>query len=164
MKTIYLIRHAKSDWNYPDSPDFERPLNKRGKNDAPFMGKKLREQNILPDLILASPAQRAFETITFICKEINYPFDEIVFDESIYHSSVQNLVELMNNLDNTLNTVLLVGHNPGFTYLSNYLTNDCIDNIVTCGIVKIELEIEDWNEIIEGIGRKVFYIYPKMYL
>lgn len=163
MKTVYLIRHAKSDWNHPELSDFNRPLNKRGKKDAPYMGKKLKELNVYPNLILASPAQRALETITSISNEINYPFTEIVFNDSIYHSSTQNLIEILNNNDNTHNTLFLVGHNPGFTYLSNYLTNDYIDNIVTCGIVKIELEIDNWNEIIEGIGRKVFYIYPKMY-
>lgn len=163
IKTVYLIRHAKSDWNSAELSDFERPLNKRGKKDAPFMGEKIKELNVHPDIIIASPAKRALETITAISSEINYPFDKIVFDKSIYHSSVQNLIELLNNIDNSYSTLFLVGHNPGLTYLSNYLTNDYIDNIVTCGIVKIELEIGNWNEIIEGIGRKIFYLYPKMY-
>ncbi len=163
MKTVYLIRHAKSDWNSSYLTDFRRTLNNRGKKDAPLMGKKLNSLNAFPELVLSSPAERAKQTITAICKEINYPEENIYFNESIYHSSTEDLIQLLNQLDDELEIIFLVGHNPGFTYLSNYLTDDYIDNIVTCGIVKIELEINSWNELIKGIGRKIFYIYPKMY-
>lgn len=163
MKHIYLIRHAKSDWNNPKLSDFNRPLNKRGKRNAPFMGQKLNELTPNLDLIIASPAKRALQTVKAICKEINYNESEIRFDESVYHSSYQNLNKIINDLDNNINTIALVGHNPGLTNFSNYLTNNYIDNIVTCGIVKIEFDIDNWNEIIEGLGTKVFYIYPKMY-
>lgn len=163
MKTIYLIRHAKSDWNDPNLLDFDRPLNKRGKSDAPFMGKKLYDLNPNIDLVLSSPAKRAYQTVKAIATEINFEFSNILFDESIYHSSYQNLNTIINNLSKEINTVALIGHNPGLTYFSNYLTGDYIDNIVTCGIVKVDFDIENWNEIVEGIGSKVFYIYPKMY-
>lgn len=163
MKTIYLIRHAKSDWNNPNLTDYNRSLNKRGQYDAPFMGSKLAELNPSIDLIIASPAKRVVETIKFLTKEIGYDYDKIDFNKSIYNSSYLNLNEITNNIDNNINCVALVGHNPGLTNFSNYLTNNFIDNIVTCGIVKIELEIESWIEIVEGIGSKVFYIYPKMY-
>lgn len=163
MKAIYLIRHAKSDWNNPNLSDFDRPLNKRGKRDAPFMGKKLNSLTPNIDLIIASPAKRALETVKAICPEIDYSFDNIQFDESVYHSSYNNLNSIVNNLNNELNSIALVGHNPGLTNFSNYLTDNYIDNIVTSGIVKIELDIDNWNEIVEGVGSKVFYIYPKMY-
>ena len=163
MKTIYLIRHAKSDWNNTNLTDYNRNLNKRGQNDAPFMGKKLAELNPSIDLIIASPAQRVLETVKLLTKEIDYNYDEIVFNKSIYNSSYLNLNEIINNLDNNINSVALIGHNPGLTNFSNYLTNNYIDNIVTCGIVKIELEIDNWLEIVEGIGTKIFYIYPKMF-
>lgn len=163
MKTIYLIRHAKSDWNNTDITDYNRTLNKRGKNDAPFIGKKLTELNPSIDLIISSPAQRALETVKLLSKELRYDFDKVNFDKSIYNSSYLNLNEITNKIDNNLNSIAIVGHNPGLTNFSNYLTNNYIDNIVTCGIVKIELEIESWMEIVEGIGSKVFYIYPKMY-
>lgn len=163
MKTIYLIRHAKSDWNNPNLSDFDRPLNKRGKKDAPFMGKKLNSLTPNIDLIIASPAKRALETVKAICPEIDYSFDNIQFDESVYHSSYNNLNSIVNNLNNELNSIALVGHNPGLTNFSNYLTDNYIDNIVTSGIVKIKLDIDNWNEIVEGVGSKVFYIYPKMY-
>lgn len=162
MKVVYLIRHAKSDWNI-NLKDFERPLNKRGKKDAPFMGSKLNELNPQLDLILSSPAKRALTTAKEISKAVNYNFNKVSFDETICHSPFNNLNNIINSLDNTINNIALVGHNPGLTNFSNYLSNNYIDNIVTCGIVKIELDINNWNEIIEGIGTKVFYIYPKMY-
>ena len=164
MKTIYLIRHAKSDWNHIGLTDFDRPLNARGKKDAPMMGQKLKELHVEPDIIISSPAARAKNTIQVIGNQLNYSPDNIVYDNSIYHSSVENLIEVLNVIDNAQSTVILVGHNPGITFLSNYLTNDYLDNIVTCGIVKIEIDINDWNHIVEGIGRKIFYIYPKLYV
>lgn len=127
------------------------------------MGQKLNELTPNLDLIIASPAKRALQTVKTICKEINYKESAIKFDESVYHSSYQNLNKIINDLDNNINSIALVGHNPGLTNFSNYLTNNYIDNIVTCGIVKIEFDIDNWNEIIEGLGTKVFYIYPKMY-
>ena len=163
MKVIYLIRHAKSDWSNAGVSDYDRTLNKRGQNDVALMGEKLNELNPSINLIIASPAQRAFETVKYISKKIKYNFDNVDFNKSIYNSSSHNLNEIINSLNDNINTIALVAHNPGLTNLSNYLTNNYIDNIATCGIVKIELEINCWNEIIEGIGTKTFYIYPKMY-
>jgi phosphohistidine phosphatase len=163
MKTIYLIRHAKSDWGVANLSDFDRPLNNRGKRDAPFMGKQLKELSIYPDCIVSSPAKRALQTTKLICSEINYPFNKVEFIDSIYDSSLKNLTQVLNGLSDNYKNVFLVGHNPGLTELSDYLTEDYLDNISTCGIVKIELEINDWKEIIQGIGIKRFFIYPKLY-
>jgi len=163
MKTIYLIRHAKSSWSDFDSLDFDRKLNRRGKHDAPLMGNMLKELDFTPDLILASPSKRTTLTGKLICKNINYSFDQIQFERNIYDASLADLIQLINNIPSQHETVALIGHNPGITFLSNYLTDDFISNIPTCGIVKIELEIEDWNEVIKGIGIKKYFIYPKMY-
>lgn len=164
MKTLYLIRHAKSDWNNPTLTDFERPLNKRGFRDAPFMGKKLIELNFNPSLILCSPSNRTTITAELICNEIDYRLEDVKFDQSIYESSNSNLIKLINQLPNKHNQIALIGHNPSFTMLSNYLTENYIGNMPTCSIVKVELEIDSWNEIIEGIGVQKYFIYPKMYL
>ena len=163
MKTIYLLRHAKSDWANADLNDYDRPLNKRGKNDAPEMGKKLKELYVIPELIISSPAKRTRQTIKKICEKINYPFNNIIFDESVYLSSLKNLITLVNAIDDNYKTVLLVGHNPGITMLNNYLTEDYIDNIPTCGFVEINMEIDHWNEIIQGVGIKKYFIYPRLY-
>ncbi|PCJ28311.1 MAG: phosphohistidine phosphatase [Flavobacteriales bacterium] len=158
MKALYLIRHAKSDWNNPDLTDYERPLNKRGFKDAPFMAKKLLELNFNPGLIVASPAQRTSSTAELISKNTS-----VLYENSIYEASLNDLTTLISALPNENSEIALIGHNPSITTLSNYLTNDIIRNMPTCSIIKIELEIEHWNEIIQGIGIQKFFIYPKAF-
>ena len=137
MKRLYVIRHAKSSWNNPVLTDFERPLNKRGKQNAPFMGKRLKESEVQPDFFLASPAKRALKTAKTIAKEIDFPKKHIVTDESIYLAGVSTLLTVIRNIDDSCHQVILVGHNPGLTELAEYLTNQRFDNIPTCGIVCI---------------------------
>tara|TARA_B100000809_G_C15136148_1_gene530677 strand:- start:2866 stop:3360 length:495 start_codon:yes stop_codon:yes gene_type:complete len=163
MKTLYLIRHAKSDWKNTELTDFERPLNKRGLKDAPFMSEKLKELAFNPDHIISSPSQRTTTTAKLICEEINYPLKDVCFDQSIYEASTNTLISLINLLPNNKNEIVIIGHNPSITELSNYLTDDYIGNMPTCSIVKIELEIDNWNEIVRGIGSQIFFIYPKAF-
>ena len=164
MKTIYLIRHAKSDWKHPELTDFERPLNKRGLRDAPFMAQKLADLTFKPELIICSPAKRTTTTAKLICTETRYSIDNVLFDQSIYASSLNNLISLVNLLPNQHNEIAIIGHNPSITELSNYLTEDYIGNMPTCSVVKIELEIDNWNETVQGIGIQRFFIYPKAFI
>jgi len=164
MKTLYLIRHAKSNWNNTELTDFERILNKRGLKDAPFMSKKLKELNCTPDYILSSSSQRTFITAKLICEGINYPLKDVCFERSIYEASTSTLISLINLLPNNKDEVAIIGHNPSITQLSNYLTDDYIGNMPTCSIVKIELEIDHWNEVVHGIGIQRFFIYPKAFV
>ena len=163
MKIIHLIRHAKSSWDNPDLDDFSRTLNERGKKDAPFMANKLKDLGCNPDYFISSPAKRTKETSKIFSQALNFDFEKIIFDERIYESSLKQLLQILNEVPNNFNNIVLIGHNPTLTQLSNYLTNDFIDHIPTCGIVKIELEIDDWQHIIQGIGNKNFFIYPKMF-
>jgi len=158
MKIIYLIRHAKSAWNDSTITDYERVLNKRGLKDVSFMAKRLIELNFNSGLIICSPAKRTHQTLELIPKNI-----PILFDSSIYEASLNDLTGLIQKLPNEHCEVSIIGHNPSLTYLSNYLTNDFIDNMPTCSIVKIELEIDNWNEIVNGIGIKKYFIYPKAF-
>lgn len=161
MKRLYLLRHAKSSWKHPDLSDFERPLNERGKRDAPVMGKRLKEMQIQPDLILSSPAKRAHKTAKIIAKEIDFPKKQIVTDESIYAAGVSTLLDLIRKIDDSFRQVILIGHNPGFTDLANYLTNAQLDNIPTCGIFCTDFDIQSWKDVAEGKGTFVFFDYPK---
>lgn len=163
MKVIHLIRHAKSSWDNPDLDDFSRTLNERGKKDAQFMANKLKELGCNPDYFLSSPAKRTTETSKIIATALNFNFEKIIFEEKIYVSSLKQLLQIVNEIPNNFNNIVFVGHNPTLTQLANYFTNDFIDNIPTCGIVKIELEIDNWQHIIQGIGNKNFFIYPKMF-
>jgi phosphohistidine phosphatase len=163
MKTIHLIRHAKSSWDNPDLDDFSRTLNERGKKEACFMEKKLKESGCNPDYFISSPAKRTKETSEIIASALNYNVEKIIFDERIYHSSLPQILQVLNDVPNGFNNMILIGHNPTLTQLSNYLTDNFIDNIPTCGMVKIELDIDNWQHIIQGIGNKIFFIYPKMF-
>jgi phosphohistidine phosphatase len=158
MKTLYLIRHAKSDWKTDITSDFERPLNKRGLSDATMMAKKLQDLHFNPSIIFCSPAQRTITTSELITKEV-----KIIFKKNIYEASLKDLTQLLNEFPDEHSEVALIGHNPSMTYLLNYLTGDLIQNIPTCSVVKIELEINSWKEITQHIGTQKFFISPKMY-
>lgn len=158
MKTLYLIRHAKSDWNNPTLSDFDRPLNKRGLRDAPFIAKKLKKLDFNPELIVCSPAQRTITTSELIANKTC-----TLYIDAIYEASLSDLTHITNALPYKHSEIAIIGHNPSITALSNYLTNDYIDNMPTCSVVKIELEIDNWNEVIEGIGTKKYFIYPKAF-
>jgi phosphohistidine phosphatase len=161
MKKLYLVRHAKSSWKHPDLDDFERPLSKRGKRDGPIMGRFLRDKDILLDILISSPAVRAKKTAKIIAKNLAYSKNKIKFDHDIYEASTKDLLIIFSNINDKHNTVMLVGHNPSMTYLANMLASCRIDNIPTCGIVCIELNITSWKEISENCGELIFFEYPK---
>jgi len=162
MKKLYLVRHAKSSWENSALRDKERPLNKRGKNDAPLMGKILSENSIKPDQIISSEAVRAKKTAFAIAKKIDYPKEKIILTDDIYEASTFELLSMIKHFDKDCNSVMLFGHNPALTDLFNYLTKHYIDNIPTCGVTGIEFENE-WARIEEESGKFLFFLYPKMY-
>lgn len=160
-KYLYLIRHAKSSWEDSSLRDFDRPLNKRGLRDAPEMGRRLAEKQVLADLMLTSPANRALTTCKLIAAEIDFPQEAIEKDDDIYHAGPSTLLDVINDIDNTWRTVLLFGHNPGFTDLANQLNGTNIDNIPTCGIVLCKFDTDSWEEIRFGSGTQLFFDFPK---
>lgn len=162
MKRLYLIRHAKSSWSESDLADIDRPLNKRGKRDAPAMGKRLKkEYHAKPDLILSSPAHRAFKTAKIIAKEIAYPEKKIETKGSLYASGVPAMLNVIQLLDDSLDEVMLIGHNPDLTSLANFLSSQQVDNIPTCGIFCADFDIKSWKELEGGMGIFKFFDYPK---
>ena len=163
MKKLYLLRHGKSSWEYPELDDFERPLNKRGRRDVPVIGKLLNKQKINPDLIITSPAVRAAFTARVIAEIISYPEKKIVYEHAVYDASVLALVNVIHNVDDRMNQLMLVGHNPGFTSLINYLADKNLDNLPTAGLYGMEFSISRWNEVTENSGKAILYEYPKKY-
>ena len=161
MKTLYLVRHAKSSWKFPELDDFDRPLNKRGKRDAPKMGKFLKERDVQPDVFLSSPAARASKTAKIIAESLVYPKNKIIYDEKIYEATTIGLSNIVSDIDDKFKKVILVGHNPSMTYFANMLANIRIDNIPTCGIVCVNLNISLWKEISEHCGTLNFFEFPK---
>ena len=164
MKTLYLVRHAKSSWENRNVPDFDRTLNERGKRDAPFMAKLLKEKKTEIDLILASPANRALSTAKIFAKEFSLPDDSIVKEEDIYEAGRNNLMEILVKTDDSINNLALFGHNPGITYLSNYLCDFETDNIPTCGVICMQLDYDSWKYLGNKVCGFKFFEYPKKYL
>ncbi len=161
MKQLYLIRHAKSSWKNPLLADVDRPLNKRGQRDAPFMGKRLHAHHVRPDLLVSSPAKRAGSTSQLIAKEVDFPQEQIIIDESIYEAGVPTLLRLVHALDDRASHVIVVGHNPGMTLFAESLTNVTIDNMPTCSIFCIQFDITSWKDVKIGNGIPIFFDYPK---
>jgi phosphohistidine phosphatase len=163
MKYLYLVRHAKSSWDYPELSDFERPLNKRGKRNAPEMGMRLAKRNLTFDAVVSSPANRALTTADTIAGQLGFAKKQIIQDESVYHGSRSELISIIHQFSDHWDTVMLVGHNPGFTDLANYLKapDHHINNVPTCGVVAIEFTTNHWNDIGMHSGKLLFFDYPK---
>jgi len=163
MKTLYLVRHAKSSWNYPELSDFERPLNKRGNHDAPLMGKLLKEKSIKPDRMVTSPATRALITARYVAMNLNYQLEKISIDERLYDAGQNDILEVIGEVGSKVNNLMIFGHNPGLTYVANSLCEEYIDNIVTAAVYSINFETESWTSISNKNSSFNFYEYPKKY-
>jgi phosphohistidine phosphatase len=162
MKTLYVVRHAKSSWDDPNLDDFERPLNKRGEADAPKMAKRLKEKEIHPELMLTSPAVRANVTCRKIGAIIQYPDSGIKTEKKLYHADWETILFVVQSLPDKLNSVMLFGHNPGLTDFVNEIGKKIdIDNIPTCGIVSLKFKIQSWKEMSAESGDLLFFDYPK---
>ena len=161
MKTLYLVRHAKSSWKYPNLDDFERPLNKRGRKSAPLMGKILEKLKVTPDLVISSPANRAAMTARIIADKIKYPLDKIRYSEAIYEFSANVLIHFIEQIDDAVDKAMVVGHNPALTDLANYFGGKPINNIPTCGVFCMNLDISSWTKISEHGGKLIFFEFPK---
>lgn len=163
MKTIYMVRHAKSSWGDFTTPDFDRPLNERGKRDAPEMGKRLLDKKIRIDAFVSSPAKRAKSTCKAFCKVYNRDKDEIIFIDELYHASVETFNKVVSGLDNKLNSVAIFSHNPGITDFVNMLVQDVhIDNMPTCAVFAVELKTDRWEDFLTAEKTLLFVDYPKL--
>lgn len=159
MKTLLLLRHAKSDWSEAGVPDIARTLNQRGEKAAPAMGGYARKKHIRPDLILCSPAERARQTAALLIEAARF-IAELRFDERIYEANWSRLLEIVQQLDDTATTVLLVGHNPGMEDLLLNLTG-VNRHMATAAFARIELSVESWNEAAPGCGQLDWLVKPK---
>jgi phosphohistidine phosphatase len=148
MKTLYLVRHAKSSRDDPSLPDRQRPLDDRGRHDAPKMGKRLSDRGVEPGLLVSSPALRALTTAQLIADEIGYKREDIVLDERLYASSADNLLAVICALDDRLDCVMLFGHNPEFTDLAHRLSSTIID-MPTCAIAEFGFDAKTWADVAE---------------
>ncbi len=159
MKLLTLIRHAKSSWSQPELDDFERPLNRRGERDAPKMGKRLAALEPHPDRFVSSPAVRARRTAEVIADAVSGAAPELV--DSLYLASPGRMLGVVHDLDDALEHVALVAHNPGTTEFANALADIRIDNVPTCGVVRLELAVDHWRDTAFGCARLLDFDFPK---
>ena len=163
MKSLYLVRHAKSDWSDHGIEDYDRPLNERGLRDAPFMAKLLKEKISSVDLIISSPAKRAFSTASYFADSFEIGSKNIIKDEKLYLSGYQSALKIIQKIKNMNNNVIIFFHNPDITELASLLSGRYIDNVPTCGIVGLKLLVEKWSEInIKKCELELFEV-PKKY-
>lgn len=161
MKRLFVMRHAKSSWDDSYLSDFERPLNKRGIRDVPDMGQRLNALVIKPDLIISSPAMRAITTAKGIADEIGYSTSRIQQEADLYHASSSNIREIIGKVDNKVDSLMIFGHNPGFTDLIARISDTSLYNLPTCAVCGIAFQFTDWADIMTSTGKKFLYDYPK---
>ena len=161
MKTLTLLRHAKSSWKDTSLSDRDRPLNKRGERDAPEMARRIAAAGIRPSLIVSSPAVRAWTTARIVADAIGYPREFLQRDKRLYLASVNGILDVIVAQDNGFNNLMLVGHNPGFTDFANFLVPGLTNNIPTAGVVSVQLDTDDWSLYDRPGVELVLYDFPK---
>ncbi len=161
MKTLTLVRHAKSSWKDRGLSDRERPLNKRGERDAPIMGKRMLESGIRPSLIISSPAVRAWSTAKEVARELGYPLEFLQREDGLYLASLDNLLDVVATQDAGFNHLMLFAHNPGLTDFANYLSPSLTSNLPTAGVVSVNIAADDWMLYDRPKTELLVYDYPK---
>ena len=159
MKTLLLLRHAKSSWDNPSQNDFDRPLADRGERDAPRMGRALKERGPAPDLIVSSPAVRARQTVEAVINAAGFTAP-LQFDQSIYDASLPDLMSVIRSLPDSSSTVLMVGHNPGFEGLV-YRLSGASERMPTAGLAAIEFPVDRWQDVEDGQGKLLWHLIPR---
>ncbi|MBS1654610.1 MAG: histidine phosphatase family protein [Bacteroidetes bacterium] len=160
MKTLLLIRHAKSSWDNPAQSDFDRTLNERGKKDAPAMAERLYYRDIALDAIISSPAKRAKKTAEYFAKQYDLE-DKIIFKTELYLAETAAFFSVIEKLNDKYNCIAVFSHNPGITDFANQLTIAKIDDMPTCSIFAVELQSKHWADIRNAEKDFLFFDYPK---
>jgi phosphohistidine phosphatase len=161
VKTLYIVRHAKSSWDHDGISDFERPLNKRGHHDAPMMGAVLVGHGARPHLIRSSAAERAIHTARLLAGALSCSEEDIVADEGMYGAGPLELVDVIAGFPEDAREAMVVGHNPTMFMLAYRLGGFDAENLPTCGIVCIDFEMESWKDVRNVRGRIRYFEYPK---
>jgi len=160
-KTLYLLRHAKSDWNDRTLSDFERPLNKRGIAQVPQITAVLATKNNVPQVIVSSPANRALSTAKIVAVSIGINESEIGSEKRIYEANIFTLMYLLQETSNEIDCLLLVGHNPGMSGLVNTLSKQKAAPIPTCALIELSLEIDAWEDLAPECANLISIEVPK---
>lgn len=161
MKRVILVRHAKSGWDDVSLPDFDRPLNERGKNDAPMMAKRLADKKVDIDAFITSTAKRARKTATLFAKEYGQHKDDVILMDSLYHASPEEFYKAIEKAPARAKTIAIFSHNPGITDFVNSLTNTRVDDMPTCAVFAVKCPIKEWSEFRQAEREFWFFDFPK---
>jgi len=163
MKTLFLLRHAKSSWGESQLRDFERPLAARGLSDVKAMGRRFADQGRQVQCIICSPAVRTKTTALLFAKAIGFPRDDIAANPELYFAGAPMFLKATSLLDEEYESAMLVGHNPAITEFVNDMCKADIENIPTCGLVELRLPVQYWAEADYGNAELVDFDYPKLH-
>ena len=162
MKTLLIIRHAKSSWDGTSLNDFERPLNDRGKKDAPIMAQRLLDKKIAIDAFVTSPAKRAKKTAELFCTAYKKNQEDIIFVSALYHATPETIFTVVEQLDNKFSSVAIFSHNDGITEFANKLAeNFVIDDMPTCSVCAVKMEIDKWKDFTKSKRELLFFYSPE---
>lgn len=164
MKTLILMRHAKSSWDSPGLKDLERPLNARGERDAPLMGSHFAAWGLHPELLISSPAVRAQETAIRVARALSYPEAKIRIAPALYAKGVPGILSVVHALPETLSSVCLFGHNPDLSEAVGLLGGESSTHLPTAALVALVFAVDDWAAVMPGVGRINRFEFPKRYL
>jgi phosphohistidine phosphatase len=161
MKTLLLVRHAKSSWDDPGTDDIDRPLNDRGKTDAPVMAKRLKNKGVKIDTFISSPAKRARRTARYFAEAYDLEKKDIVIEDKLYMASPSAFAETIRDIKDKHDVAILFSHNPGITDFANTLTQVRVDNMPTCAIFAITADTDTWADFEKSEKNFLFFDYPK---
>jgi phosphohistidine phosphatase len=147
LKQLILVRHGKSSWGYENVADLDRPLKNVGISNTYLIGGKLKQDKVLPGTVISSPASRAIHTCIIMCRSLQYPVNQIQINPLVYEETERELNQFIKNMDSGVHSLMIVGHNPTLTSLSNYYLKEAIDNLPTSGVVVLSFRCNNWNMI-----------------
>ena len=156
IKYLFIVRHAKSSREDPTLPDWKRPLNEEGRKRAERISKILKQKNILPDKFISSHAVRAYDTALIFAAKLGYPDKKIGVSKNIYEQQVPALIEVIRSTDKSCSSLMIFGHNPGFTDLYNYLSGENISKLSTSAVACLTFDVKEWKQIGKGLGKIKF--------
>ncbi len=160
-KTLYIARHAKSSWDFPGWADIDRPLAERGLKNAYEMARRMKERGDKPARIISSPANRALHTAIIYARELKIPLEYLAVNEDLYMAGENTILQVIAMVDDAVDSLMVFGHNPDFTYLANHFVHSQIYNIPTSGIVQLEFDVSSWEDIHRGKLTGHLFDYPK---
>lgn len=162
MKTLYIVRHAKSSWDHPGLEDYQRPLMEKGKKRSKYVVDYLLQNESKPDMIISSHAVRALETAKIIANAFSYPDNKIVISKNLYFCELDNCYNFFYDLADDVDSLMMVGHNPVFTYFANAFLDKPIDNLPTTGVVCIDFQTDKWEEVVSAKRKTRFVVSPRL--